>query len=263
MLHALPKDLPKVGLGIDYLGIRSPKFDCSTAKKYFPQKTALGVLFDTTFGTETECIRDLADSPDVTAIRAHLLNGACLRNNRCQVSDLLSGYTVKSLDSEIKTGTGQIYKIIDSQMEDLLEILGNPTRKPLYVSPILEHNLSEDGAIAVLSYLNAKYPNLQFVNNPVFRQNIGATKALLELHGYNNSGKADIVSTDGNSASKDRFIQLHSLQIEHNRKFSFLWTSKMNGNLNDKAEFIPPLSRTDWPSEEDFKQIKSMLELRH
>lgn len=197
--------------------------------------SSLGYL-DATFGDPTKQLKKILNSGKVIAVRAHMIDGTCIRNNSCPPG------APKYKDLQTLKKRTEKYSKIAKQYPHI----------KFYVSPFLEHDCKDKSLVekwyaAILSV----DPNLRHVCSAfsgwcpdgVFR----------EKHGNNVRG--DITSNDGESLfdSSPDYRDSGSLIV-------FGWINQFNGRVTgEKGKPPPPKLRVNWPTKDDLRQVKYIL----
>jgi hypothetical protein len=234
-------------VGFDYLGIQSPHWNCDAMLaplKTLPGKVPAGVLVDHTFGSNDSCIHRLLQSGKVHSLRLHLMNATCVRNRVCHGSEYLFGYTIQSLERAIVNRDPKLF----AKLANAARMAANygvyyPGVK-IYVSGLLEHNLSRTAASILVSFLRSVLPaHVDVVDDPA-NPYAPLPGTILEAHGPHH--RAPIVSLDGQSAED---VDIEAFKT-HGSMFSLIWARSYNCRLN--GAFIDPRRRKNCPSQDQF-----------
>lgn len=198
-------------IGVDLLALQHPRFRSRTVAAYIKQPVAIGLL-DGTFGSSTAHVDYLAKRGKISALRVHLFNGSCLRRKRCErhTEEYRHGNHYKAFDKAIRRG-------------DLDDITRMRARKwctladrytfPLFISPILEHNVSYESINRLSSIVSDVCPDHIPTHNPERIRRPGAYTGKLgliqEIHGRQFQLREDcFYSADGTPSDIDSFVKL-------------------------------------------------------
>jgi hypothetical protein len=121
--------------GLSALAAMSPKFNrdqaggdpspCSQLVRalWHVPKPALQVLWGT-FGSDTECVERFAyafsDRPRL--VEVHLLNGPCIRNNRCGAGEPFRNHTVSWLNRQLEKRNPKVMKALKARIEEVRSV---------------------------------------------------------------------------------------------------------------------------------------------
>ncbi len=224
--------------GLDILGLA--KQNTSTILSVIPENTAIGVLWGT-FGDVEKPLRKLLKSGKVNAVRMHMVNGPCIRNNRCEKKQEIN---IKNLD------------LMRERVKAYAKIMNDFPTVKCFVSPVLEHDVTDPKLVrSWFKVIDEEMPTCTKVCNAHSGWCPIKTSVLKEKHG-NNPGNWDIVSNDGAS-----IFQSNSAEYRKNGKvMNLAWYHEMNLLADGIDAFIPPTKRTCQSTADLYKQALLLLE---
>lgn len=247
-----PPIVPALGaVGYDTLAVQHPSFPVPYILEEIESLPYyVGGNLDWTFGESLTNIEAILNSKKVIAWRVHFFNGPGLRNAQLGSYEPTRGMSVQSFDSLWRNGGGGLASFLRDRVTLYCELFAKHPETTLYISPTLEHNLSEQGFRAQESVVKNACPSAIIVNNPM---NNGLLSGVVnEGHGTSYGGpEGSIVSTDGVEAM-DANIPAY-ISSHQQMKFIFLWSYPFNGRCEEK--FQDPRERTRWASESMIKDL--------
>lgn len=219
--------------GVDTLALA--KMDCKMVSEVIPPNTSIGVL-DGTFGDPTPCLDKLISTGKVNAVRVHLLNGTCWRNNKCERGE------PSPTDTKALALRARRYNAFFAQRGVMC-----------YLSPVLEHDIKDRSkAEANINTVKQNAPNCAIVQSAFTGYRVPGI--LNEYHG--NSASGDITSNDGNS-----LFDSNSPKYQNSGKvITFGWIHRFNFRVPGESVFVLPSKRTLAPSKDDFLQVFKLLQ---
>lgn len=198
-------------------------------------------------------LRDCLETGKFKRVRAHVWNAVCCRNKNCCKSEGMKGWTAKDLDKEIRAGN------LDNQVNTILATLAgfymNYPATEWYVSPLLEHDQSEQAWKRIADDSLSWLPAAQLVNCPHTGWKGKYKGSLTEGHGTNGFSK-DVFSLDG----QDLFDDMNLKDREQMRKaakkkeYGLSWTWDLNGRSSGKVRTCPE-KRKGFPDKKRWKKI--------
>lgn len=253
--------------GYDILGAYHRKFPMRLIGKFTKENVkGVGFLDDSTFGDRKEGIKKIEAyirAHSLTLARVHLLNGTAVRNNKLPPTELLRGYTIKTLDEAARDRKSKLYELIKRGLDNVSR-LENITGLKLFVSGILEHDLSGEGALAVASFIIEQ--GFYAVDNPMNRNYPKIGSSLYESHGNNKSG-LNIISHDGIEASDVNYYVTDNSEdgrADTNYQdaadiFESYWINTFNLRFTGLKEWINPRDRIVIPDEEEMRYLLRIM----
>lgn len=217
--------------GIDILGLAMQ--DVDMLAKNWKQGLALGVLAGT-FGNVEPALKQMLNTGKIPAVRVHLSNGPCERNNQCDITE----------------PTATDFPILCKRAAMVQNLAIAYPKVRFYISPRLEHDVTNAVLIKRwLHMLDRVAPKCVAVLS-VYKGRT-SPEALIERHGE--GARANIISTDG--------ISLHDCDWKTYRRgakqIAFAWTPECN--LRETGQFVPPRQRTKKMTDRDMGQILRAL----
>jgi len=225
----------------DHLALLHSKYDAKGAAAVHIAGNCIGVL-DYTFSASIANLRTFLSNADVSAVRIHIINNTCVRNRNCGKYEIGYGYTLASLNSAILKKDSKILNFLKERVALYKKFFQSEfPNTPVYISPILEHNLSKE-AWRILADTTHDVWLVGLVNNPmggvageVYRE------ARLEDHGNKNLSKTSVfVSTDG-----VEIMDIDSVKYANDtasKKQTHRWSRR--NNCRDQGPWKDPRART-------------------
>lgn len=223
-------------LGHDFLALQHPDFPVKKAAKYVTEPAALGML-DFTFGESLRNVEYLLDSGKFSALRVHLINGSCIRMGNCGRYYPFYGYDIAKFEKATQRNSPKIKEFIRDRVLLYCNLLRKYPATELLISPVLEHNLSQNSWRNMASLVKWQCPEAKLVNNSM--DGIKYAGVLNERHGHPWRSKTDIFSLDG-----FEYYETDTVDALFNHKLGifFIWTGMYNCRVPGK--FIDPRART-------------------
>jgi hypothetical protein len=265
-------------IGVAYFALLSPQFPCADALKIFDEgaEPALAILWGT-FGTDTSCLRKWFEtaSEKPHTLEIHLLNGPCIRNKRCEDSEIGAGLSPKELNRLLEKEDEKLVNTIVNRIKEISTAVKRFARPgdELLLSTGLEDNYSPSAYQVILRLVKENWP-YKVVRNPVgnLRDKSYAGADYLELHGANPSFAPDdrcIANLDGTDISfphrpgippkpiswkeTKAYVDRYSGQC----RLTFLWAGAWQGLLG--GSFKAPTARALQVDGRDLELIKGLL----
>lgn len=241
-----------------YLAMCQKNWPCSASIKAF---NGLSVLrfgwLEKTFGDRCSCVDRLLADEREKVVRAHVLNGPCLRNKRCGRYEVLHGYTIASAERDIKRNKSRIIpKFL--KLLDRLRARLERGRGPLtcYVSPVLESDFDVKAREILYSLTASHLPTCAIVDNPVRGKCLRGY--VCEKHGDNpgltSPCIADLDGLDANSISVPKYLRETKAC-----DMSFIWSVGLNCNSHHTQGFVDPRRRNCVQSRVDIEVLVGWL----
>lgn len=203
--------------GLDLLGLA--KLDRKMILQQLPSGSAIGVLAGT-FGNAQGPLEEMLQSGKVSAVRIHLLNGACWRGKNCEATE------PKLSDIEAIGNRARVFS----------ELIGRYPSVQCFLSPVLEYDERNPSMVRQwVGAIQQSAPGCRIVLSPGSGITIGGY--LIERHG-NSYGRADIRSNDGESlfdAPRDYPSEGSTITLG--------WVPSFNLRRAGERTFVPPSRR--------------------
>lgn len=251
--------------GQDWLGLQHRDWPLKISLQTLPPNSAIGVLHGS-FGHSMKNIVTVLESEKVVALRAHLVNGSCIRGQRCDRArrEFGVGYSATSFNNAILKRNKTILNEVRRRAQIYEALAQKYPSKRVYVSPVLEHNLSLKAFSILADVVKQAAPNVTVVNNPMnarlFRTQ---TKWVLESHDPNfvfRVGRC-ISSPDGLNSTDTNTKKYYDLTKRC--EFVLNWVGRFNGrvgdNLDANGNFIMPFDRKHFPEKRHFLDINGLV----
>jgi hypothetical protein len=140
-------------VGIAPYAIRNRTFPC---KKFFRglrgvKKLHISWLHDS-FGNKNTCLKRVLADKRLKTVHIHLLNQVCVRNRNCAWYEVLSGYTISSLEEGLINYDAALYNKIGkfaSKLQTLLDESLQPQTRCI-IDPLLEANVNDLAATKLI-----------------------------------------------------------------------------------------------------------------
>lgn len=239
-------------MGFDVLALMHNRTDAKAIGRRIKPGTPIGVL-DYTFGTDIQHVRDLLSGGRVGVLRVHLINAVCARNRRCQPSDGVAyRKDSKGLDRAIRNGEA------DSQVRNrvrVFKLLFDEFHVPTWISPLLEHDQSQEAWVHLGRLIKEEWPVVRLVNSPHSGYGGNALGALIEHHGSTPS-RDNMSSLDGDdlyslgSSGRQRWRDRTRGEIA-----TLSWTQQ--ANCLGSGKWVAPLKRTNCLTARSFEKMYS------
>lgn len=214
----------------DYLAIRSPDWQCemSLARLEGCQEIGIGYL-QHTFGESDNCLAQFLADRRLTLIRIHLYNGACVDEKRCGDYELLQGVEWDN-SREVQRRV-----IREMRSEAAFIVRHIPRTVSVFISPILEHGLTESAFGPIGAEAQKLFPLATIVDNPV---HVRRSDFMLEVHATEESNQSPYgYSADGLFAGQPFFVRENLAAA-----YDFTWQASYNGICIGQA-FTDPRER--------------------
>lgn len=253
-----------VGLGT--YGIQSEHWKCDAMIRSLKPVNQIHIAFlYKTFGMNNECLYRIMSDPRFKSLEIHLTNGAGLRKPVRRWYEVLAGESVASLNRKLEARDKKILRIFKRELNEVNTNIISKLRsdQACFISPILEHNLSNTATYNLMSFLKPIIPpNCLLVNNPMGAGNGDTMGAdLYERHGSSqyscswciNDLDGEDISFDVRKGMPENHIhdyQLPDFIMSHRDLVAnFLWIREMNGwdTASFSAAFEDPRERTNFP----------------
>lgn len=244
-------------IGQDYLAAQQPNFSSGYGGKYLAKNSAVGAL-DSTFGTDTNRIRNLLRYESPLYFRIHLINTVCIRNQNCGAYEIGRGYSIGSFNDAVRAKSSKILNYLSARVKFYCALQKEFPKTTFIISPALEHNLSREGARVLIDKTLELCPNVMVSNNPMTAV-IGERYrgALLEGHGVD-PGSVDISSLDGIDGT-DVDIRGWMSRTENNF-ITYFWSRGYN--CRHQGSFEDPRNRDSCTSKELIEGFNHITDIR-
>jgi hypothetical protein len=243
------------GQGMSYLGMCAETWDCKRMMQTWrKQKTIVTGWLEATFADDCKCADRLLADPRDKIVRVHLMNGPCLRNQRCGRYEPFWGYTIAKANRDVKRWNGRVVRRFEAVLARAKKRLESAKgAMTCYVSPCLECDLNETARRLLLRSVSVALPYCVPVDNPYGRKCIRG--AVCEKHGPNPViHKPCIVDLDGVDG---RVINVKKW-VEHYKHcdLTYYWETWMNCI---SGAFIDPRKRDCAFKDNPFKRVRGIL----
>jgi hypothetical protein len=240
--------------GASYIGLCHPDTNCRAVKETWRnQDTIITGWLETTFGQECKCADELLKSRKPKVVRVHLLNGPCLRNNRCGPYEAFYGYSIEQANQAVHKPNSRLMRRFRSGLQRLRKRLAGAEGVQCYVSPCLECDLNERARRNLLSVVSAVLPDCIPVDNPLRSRCIAGYTC--EKHGVAPRVSVpcivDLDGIDGSYIDVDKFADRY-----RHCDISFYWEPFMNCI---RGSFIDPRKRNCRYESSMYQYIKGVL----
>lgn len=176
-------------IGYDFIGLLHPAYPMAKVLQYLPDQVPIGFL-DYSFSKDPANLITLLDSGKVTAGRLTLINSVCARNVNCCKPDWQGDK--HQLDKAIRAGK------FDARVRERTTlysgIFASYNLKPS-ISPLLEHDQSEQAWKRLADIILEVVPEVQLVNCPMSGWNGSYRHSIRETHDASSDGRCS--SLDG------------------------------------------------------------------
>lgn len=220
--------------GFDILGLA--KQDIRMLKKALPKGCAIGTLSGT-FGEITSPLTSILDTGKIVAVRNHLINTVCRRNNNCEAGE------PKPTD----------YDVIRKRAAKFQMLAIKYPKVDFFLSPALEYDEKDKDVVKRwVTIIKNTAPACKIVLNPHSGVLVG--DYLREKHGNKNT-PSDIRSNDG-----EDFFDLDDYDAYKSQGeiITFGWTYSFNCR-KEGGPFIPPSQRTVKCTQAEIKKMWRLL----
>lgn len=244
-------------VGLSYLALCHKSWPCEESLSAFDGVPIIRTgWLENTFNSACPCGDKVLSDPRPKAIRVHLANGPCLRNNRCGSYEVFAGETVASANRKVRRGDKRLMQKFGRVVNRFAKRLEN-TRGVLscYVSPVLESDLDERARRILLDYVGIRLPACRLVDSIVRGRCIKGT--LCEKHGDRPSlPNACIADLDG--AFLPEVSVPDYLQLTKKCDISYIWDVGFNCNQWN-VPFKDPRARSCAKPREYFEGLAAWL----
>lgn len=249
--------------GVSYIGLCNRTWDCEAMMSTWHDKPIVTGWLEESFGARCECGKRILRSPKEKTLRIHLINSPCMRNNRCEPSDVLYKQSAASASRRMLKPRSDVRRKFMRVVERFKRRIA-ASKGPLtcYVSPCLECDLYEPARKAMLDIVSVSLPACVPVDNPLKGHCI--KDKVCERHGSDPGLSSPcIADLDGEELSKVVDIRRYYRKTKQ-CDLRFYWSSWMNCNgvkdptRNIPPHFTPPSDRRCSSSVFNFKQAGSM-----
>lgn len=237
-----------IAQGVSYIGLCNRTWDCDNVMRTWDGKPIITGWLEESFGARCECGKRILRSNKEKILRIHLINSPCMRNNRCEPSDVLYKQSAASASRKMLKPRSDVRRKFQRAVERFKRRIA-ASKGPLtcYVSPCLECDLYGPARKAMLDIVSVAVPACVLVDNPLKGSCIKGT--VCERHGSNPGLSSPcIADLDGEELSKPvdiRRFYRNTRQCD----LRFYWSSWMNCNgvkdtsRNMSPSFTPPSER--------------------
>lgn len=264
-------------VGLQVYGIQHKNFPCDRLIRRLKNVPRINLAFVWgSFGLNNACLKRVIALPSASKhIEIHLINGSCIRMNRCDPRSEVLG---KINNAQFQTKLLKKDKALKAKIQKLAKTVAAFMRQncqpKYYISPVLESDLNKAAAVELFKIVKPYFPNAAMVWNPVSRNKFKDHPAMhyAEDHMPNAkalAGKPCIIGWDGQDISFDfrpspQSIAMLEEKVEKTlEKFkrcemTLLWASEFNGT-NLKGSWVKPLDRKYWPTQQLLDAFKQWL----
>ena len=246
---------PAYGQGASYLGLCHRTWDCRGMMKTW---TEHGVIvtgwLEGTFADDCKCADKLLNDARAKIVRVHIMNGPCMRNERCGRYEAFWGYSIPKANRDVRRWKGRVVKRFKKAVTKLKQRLKNSKGDlTCYVSPCLECDLNEAARRVLLAYVSVHLPNCILVDNPYGRRCLRGT--VCEKHGSNpvidKPCIVDLDGIDGKYVNMKKWVE----QYKH-CDIAYYWEPWMNCI---KGKFVDPRKRSCKVIHKLFTTVRNLL----
>lgn len=234
--------------GVSYIGLCNSTWDCDSIMRTWDSKPIITGWLEESFGARCECGKRILRSEKEKVLRIHLINSPCMRNNRCEPSDVLYKQSAASASRKMLKPRSDLRRKFQRVVERFKRRIA-ASKGPLtcYVSPCLECDLYGPARKAMLDIVSIALPACILVDNPLKGHCIEGT--VCERHGSGPGLSSPcIADLDGEELSKTVDIQ-RFYRNTRQCDLRFYWSSWMNcsgvkdPSLSIPLSFTPPSER--------------------
>lgn len=267
------------GLGV--YGIQSKHWNCHAMINSLKKLDQIHLSFVyRTFGLNNKCLLKIIKDPRLKTLEIHVINGSGLRRNKHFNYEIFANETPASLNKKIKNNNKKTLKKFKREINRINRTIISKLRSDqiCLISPILEHNLSNQSARKLMKFLKKIIPSsCLLVNNPLGGGTFSGAD-IYERHGNNTFNCLNCINNlDGTDIEfitraglKNRNIHESQLPkfINNNRKLlvNFLWIREFNGIVTKNLEIVfkNPRKRINFSNEIMFNHIvKYIFQAQH
>jgi len=246
--------------GISYIGLCNNTWDCDKVIQTWGNKPIVTGWLEESFGDKCECGKRILRSTKEKTLRIHLINSPCMRNKRCDKSDVLYKQSIASANRKMVKPRSDVRRKFNRVLlrfkRRLESAKGSMT---CYVSPCLECDLYGPARKTMLAAVSAHLPNCVLVDNPLKGHCIEGT--VCERHGIDPKlSRPCIADLDGMEA-ESLFDLKRYYRNTKECDLRFYWSSWMNCSgvkefdaSNPTSRFISPSKRRCNSSVFNFKE---------
>ena len=234
--------------GVSYIGLCNHSWDCNALMQTWKGRPIITGWLAESFGSRCQCADTVLKSKKEKTIRVHLINSPCMRNNRCEKSDVLYKQSIASASRKMAKPRSDVRRKFNRVLEQFKrQIEASKGQLTCYVSPCLECDLYGPARKAMLSAVSAALPACMPVDNPLKGSCLPGT--VCERHGSDPGLSAPcIADLDGEELYNDVDIRRYYRKTKQ-CDLRMYWSSWMNCNdVKESAHTIHP-SRFTLPSE--------------
>lgn len=245
--------------GVSYIGLCNSTWDCDELLQTWNGKPIVTGWLEESFGSVCECGKRVLASRKDKTIRVHLINSPCMRNKRCDKSDVLYKQSIASASRKMVKPRSDVRRKFDRVLERFKRRLAaSKGTVTCYVSPCLECDLYGSARKAMLNAVSVALPQCVLVDNPLKGSCVEGT--VCERHGDNPKLSspciADLDGVEAESVIDIRRYYRNTRECD----LRFYWSSWMNCNgvkdtrIASTSRFVPPSERRCDSSQVKFKQ---------
>jgi hypothetical protein len=251
--------------GQDWLGLQHKAWPLKTSLSLLPANSGVGILHGS-FGSSMANIEAVLASDKVVAVRVHLVNGSCIRGKRCDSSrkEFGSGFDAGSFNTAVLRRDKKVLNEVAKRAKIYSKLAEKYPTKVIYLSPVLEHNLSLKAFQILADIVKREAPNTILVNNPMNARAFRTKRQwVLESHDpdFKYRNIRCISSPDGLAATDTDTKKYFDLTKECIMVLN--WVGRFNGrvgdNLDSKGNFIHPYDRTHFPQKRHFEDLNTLI----
>jgi len=213
--------------GRDYYAVQSKYWNINATLKYRMNGTMATGNLDNTFGEKLDNVRAVIANFKPTYHRVHLINGPCIRNQRCGKYEIGYGYNKSSFDKAVSQRNPKILKYVRDRTALYRTLAGTFLDTTFIVSPELEHDLSKNSWRILADEIRKVWPGVLLSNSPdggiSIERYLGSW---IERHGNTPQSDTDISSLDGIDATQ---INIDAWKARvRNAKIAYVWQGTDN-----------------------------------
>jgi hypothetical protein len=235
-------------VGQSYLAMCHPKWPCKASISVSKTPLVTGWL-ENTFAKDCPCADRLLRSRKSKIVRVHLLNGPCLRNQRCGRYEAFYGMSIAKADRLVAKRDERLLARISAIMERASVRLSKAKNLvKCYVSACLECDLRHEQRRFLAEMAASYFPQCVIVDNPVRGRCLPGY--ICEKHGPDPKLKAPCIADLDGVAAEDIDVKQY-LERTRQCELRYLWTHAYNCISGDK--FVDPRKRDCKTAEAYFK----------
>jgi hypothetical protein len=264
-------------IGLQMYGIQHKNFPCDRLIGALKDVPRINLAFMWgSFGLNNACLkRVIALPPASKHIEIHLINGSCIRMNRCDPrSEVLGKLNNAQFQQKLLKKDKALRAKIQKLSSDVAKFTKKYNSPKYYISPVLESDLNKAAAVELFKIVKPYFPDTAMVWNPVRRNKFKDHPEMNYAEDHMPKAVAlknrpCIIGWDGQDISFDfrpspQSIAMLEEKVEKTLEkykrceLTLLWASEFNGT-NLKGSWVKPLDRKYFPSQQLLDAFKQWL----